>query len=81
MSATTYGMWSRGTCIRLQALGPGFTQYAEPVFVRCINLIRTHEVAKVGGNALRSFIVESMTGCVCSARFAFGWMFFNSLLR
>jgi transportin-1 len=29
-----------------QALGPGFTQYAEPVFVRCINLIRTHEVAK-----------------------------------
>lgn len=30
-----------------QALGPGFTQYAEPVFMRCINLIRTHEVAKV----------------------------------
>lgn len=29
-----------------QALGPGFAQYAEPVFVRCINLIRTQEVAK-----------------------------------
>jgi hypothetical protein len=28
-------------------LFPGFTQYAELVFVRCINLIHTHEVAKV----------------------------------
>jgi hypothetical protein len=34
-----------GACF--QALGPGFTQYAEPVFVRCIGLIHTHEVAKV----------------------------------
>jgi hypothetical protein len=34
-----------GACF--QALGPGFTQYAEPVFVRCISLIHTHEVAKV----------------------------------
>ncbi|OAE34574.1 hypothetical protein AXG93_1487s1200 [Marchantia polymorpha subsp. ruderalis] len=29
-----------------QALGSGFSLYAEPVFVRCINLIRTQEVAK-----------------------------------
>eukprot|EP00249_Psilotum_nudum_P021527 c28143_g1_i2 orf=1539-4217(-) len=30
-----------------QALGPGFVHYAEPVFARCINLIRAQEVAKV----------------------------------
>ncbi|XP_024399109.1 transportin-1 [Physcomitrium patens] len=29
-----------------QAFGPGFTPYAEPVFMRCINLIRIHQVAK-----------------------------------
>jgi transportin-1 len=48
-----------------QALGPGFTQYAEPVFVRCINLIRTHEVAKAdpqkaGVNYDKEFIVCSL---------------------
>ncbi|XP_068661941.1 transportin-1-like isoform X2 [Aristolochia californica] len=30
-----------------QALGPGFAQFAEPVFLRCINLIRTQLLAKV----------------------------------
>ncbi|XP_077241420.1 transportin-1-like [Tasmannia lanceolata] len=30
-----------------QALGPGFSQFAEPVFQRCINLIRTQQLAKV----------------------------------
>ncbi|KAJ7545352.1 hypothetical protein O6H91_09G116500 [Diphasiastrum complanatum] len=29
-----------------QALGSGFAQYAEPVYLRCINLIRIQEVAK-----------------------------------
>ncbi|KAH8942177.1 hypothetical protein BDL97_14G084900 [Sphagnum fallax] len=48
-----------------QALGPGFTQYAELVFVRCINLIHTHEVAKAdpgraGVNYDKEFIVCSL---------------------
>nr|DAD39259.1 TPA_asm: hypothetical protein HUJ06_013582 [Nelumbo nucifera] len=30
-----------------QALGPGFSQFAEPVFQRCINLIQTQQLAKV----------------------------------
>ncbi|XP_024516729.1 transportin-1 isoform X2 [Selaginella moellendorffii] len=29
-----------------QALGSGFAQYAEPIFARCIRVIRTQEVAK-----------------------------------
>ncbi len=44
VSQISTGKWM-GACF--QALGPGFTQYAEPVFVRCISLIHTHEVAKV----------------------------------
>jgi len=48
-----------------QALGPGFSQYAEPVFLRCITLIRTHEVAKgdpqrAGVNYDKEFIVCSL---------------------
>nr|PNR26375.1 hypothetical protein PHYPA_030950 [Physcomitrium patens] len=48
-----------------QALGPGFIQYAEPVFMRCINLIRTHQVAKAdpqsaGVNYDKEFIVCSL---------------------
>ncbi|KAL4199668.1 hypothetical protein AMTRI_Chr03g52360 [Amborella trichopoda] len=30
-----------------QALGPGFSQFAEPVYQRCINLIRMQQLAKV----------------------------------
>jgi transportin-1 len=30
-----------------QALGTGFSQFAEPVFQRCINIIQTQHVAKV----------------------------------
>ena len=30
-----------------QALGPGFAQFAEPVFQRCINIIQTQQMAKV----------------------------------
>ncbi|KAI3834266.1 hypothetical protein MKX03_030073 [Papaver bracteatum] len=30
-----------------QALGPGFSQFAEPVFQRCLNLIQTQLLAKV----------------------------------
>lgn len=30
-----------------QALGPGFAQFAEPVFQRCINVIQTQQMAKV----------------------------------
>jgi len=30
-----------------QALGPGFAQFAEPVFQRCINLIQSQQLAKV----------------------------------
>ncbi|MCO5611248.1 hypothetical protein L7F22_065500 [Adiantum nelumboides] len=48
-----------------QALGPGFAQYAEPVFVRCINLIQAQEVAKAdpgraGINYDKEFIVCSL---------------------
>ncbi|XP_024377334.1 transportin-1 isoform X1 [Physcomitrium patens] len=48
-----------------QALGPGFSHYAEPVFMRCINLIRTHGVAKAdplraGVNYDKEFIVCSL---------------------
>lgn len=56
---------ANSTCSKLhiwwwQALGPGFTQYAEPVFLRCINLIRTHEVAKVWLPLLNVHIVRSL---------------------
>lgn len=30
-----------------QALGTGFSQFAEPVFRRCINIIQTQQFAKV----------------------------------
>lgn len=30
-----------------QALGPGFAQFAEPVFQRCINIIQTQQMAKI----------------------------------
>ncbi|KAH7437693.1 hypothetical protein KP509_05G084400 [Ceratopteris richardii] len=48
-----------------QALGPGFAQYAEPVFVRCINLIQTQEMAKAdpgraGVSYDKEFIVCSL---------------------
>ncbi|KAJ7531194.1 hypothetical protein O6H91_14G035800 [Diphasiastrum complanatum] len=48
-----------------QALGSGFLQYAEPVYIRCINLIRTQEVAKadpgIAGVAYdKDFIVCSL---------------------
>ncbi|KAG0595592.1 hypothetical protein M758_UG179600 [Ceratodon purpureus] len=48
-----------------QALGDGFSQYAEPVFLRCINLIRTHLVAKTdpqraGVSYDKEFIVCSL---------------------
>jgi hypothetical protein len=33
--------------LNLQALGPGFAQFAEPVFQRCINLIQSQQLAKV----------------------------------
>eukprot|EP00252_Welwitschia_mirabilis_P011248 TRINITY_DN2531_c0_g1_i2.p1 TRINITY_DN2531_c0_g1~~TRINITY_DN2531_c0_g1_i2.p1 ORF type:complete len:886 (-),score=195.35 TRINITY_DN2531_c0_g1_i2:941-3598(-) len=48
-----------------QALGPGFSQYAEPVFLRCITLIRTQQIAKIeparAGTAYeKEFIVCSL---------------------
>ncbi|XP_042509641.1 transportin-1-like isoform X2 [Macadamia integrifolia] len=48
-----------------QALGPGFSQFAEPVFQRCINLIQTQQLAKVdplsaGGQYDKEFIVCSL---------------------
>ncbi|XP_072991613.1 transportin-1 isoform X1 [Typha latifolia] len=30
-----------------QALGPGFSQFAEPVFQRCINIVQSQQLAKV----------------------------------
>lgn len=36
-----------------QALGPFFSPFAEPVVQRCLNLIRIHLVAKVGGTRAR----------------------------
>ncbi|OVA15964.1 HEAT [Macleaya cordata] len=48
-----------------QALGPGFYQFAEPVFQRCINLIRTQQLAKVDPSSAgvqydKEFIVCSL---------------------
>ncbi|OAY80367.1 Transportin-1, partial [Ananas comosus] len=48
-----------------QALGPGFSQFAEPVFQRCINLIQTQQLAKVDQAAAgvlyeKEFIVCSL---------------------
>ncbi|TVU16727.1 hypothetical protein EJB05_40304 [Eragrostis curvula] len=48
-----------------QALGPGFAQFAEPVFQRCINLIQSQQLAKVDPTAAgalydREFIVCSL---------------------
>ncbi|MQL89605.1 hypothetical protein Taro_022175 [Colocasia esculenta] len=49
----------------VQALGPGFSQYAEFVFQRCIGLIQTHQLAKVdpaaaGGHYDKDFVVYSL---------------------
>lgn len=48
-----------------QALGPGFSQFAEPVFQRCINIIQTQQMAKVnpasaGVQYDREFVVCSL---------------------
>ncbi|KAI3914033.1 hypothetical protein MKW98_010845 [Papaver atlanticum] len=48
-----------------QALGPGFYQFAEPVFKRCLNLIQTQLLAKVDPSSAgvqydREFIVCSL---------------------
>ncbi|KAL2925381.1 Transportin-1 [Bienertia sinuspersici] len=48
-----------------QALGPGFSQFAEPVFQRCINIIQTQQVAKVNSASAgvqydREFVVCSL---------------------
>ncbi|KAL3647214.1 Transportin-1 [Castilleja foliolosa] len=48
-----------------QALGTGFSQFAQPVFQRCINCIQTQQLAKVGpvsagGQYDKEFIVCSL---------------------
>ncbi|GAB2261870.1 hypothetical protein Droror1_Dr00002867 [Drosera rotundifolia] len=47
-----------------QALGPGFSQFAEPVFQRCINIIQTQQSAKANpataGRYDKEFIVCSL---------------------
>ncbi|XP_039127220.1 transportin-1 [Dioscorea cayenensis subsp. rotundata] len=48
-----------------QALGPGFSQFAEPVFQRCINIIQAQQLAKVDPAAAgvqydKEFIVCSL---------------------
>ncbi|XP_021741632.1 transportin-1-like [Chenopodium quinoa] len=48
-----------------QALGPGFSQFAEPVFQRCINIIQTQQLAKVNPTTTgvqydREFVVCSL---------------------
>eukprot|EP00850_Spirogloea_muscicola_P023890 SM000401S15615 [mRNA] locus=s401:25644:33141:- [translate_table: standard] len=47
-----------------QALGMGFAQYAEPVFVRCTNIIRTQSLAKVDND--RSGVVYDKDFVICS---------------
>jgi hypothetical protein len=44
-SYTTLGL--QCLMFNLQALGPGFAQFAEPVFQRCINLIHSQQLSKV----------------------------------
>ena len=53
-----------------QALGPGFSQFAEPVFQRCINIIQTQLMAKVTYLAFASNLLD------------YGWtfMFFCKLM-
>ncbi|GAB4850713.1 hypothetical protein Ancab_030013 [Ancistrocladus abbreviatus] len=48
-----------------QALGPGFSQFAEPVFQRCINIIQTQQIVKVnptsaGAQYDKEFVVCSL---------------------
>ncbi|CAO2821247.1 unnamed protein product [Amaranthus hypochondriacus] len=48
-----------------QALGPGFSQFAEPVFQRCINIIQTQLIAKVNTSSAgvqydKEFVVCSL---------------------
>ncbi|PIA56714.1 hypothetical protein AQUCO_00700814v1 [Aquilegia coerulea] len=47
-----------------QALGPGFSQFAEPVFQRCINLIQTQQLAKV--DAVSAGVQYDKEFIVCS---------------
>ncbi|KAL6010691.1 Transportin-1 [Asimina triloba] len=47
-----------------QALGPGFSQFAEPVFQRCINIIQTQQLAKV--DPVRAGVQYDKEFIVCS---------------
>lgn len=47
-----------------QALGPGFSQFAEPVFRRCINLIHTQQLAKA--DPVRAGVQYDKEFIVCS---------------
>ncbi|GLJ54534.1 hypothetical protein SUGI_1171160 [Cryptomeria japonica] len=47
-----------------QALGPGFTQYAEPVFLRCINLIRIQQSVKA--DPIKAGVTYDKEFIVCS---------------
>ncbi|CAM6098774.1 unnamed protein product [Calypogeia fissa] len=55
-----------------QAIGSRFSHYAEPVFVRCINLIRTQELAKAdpgrAGVAYDKEFIVSRLGCLALLR-------------
>ncbi|XP_057537106.1 transportin-1-like isoform X2 [Amaranthus tricolor] len=47
-----------------QALGPGFSQFAEPVFQRCINIIQTQQMTK--GNTGSAGVQYDKEFVVCS---------------
>ncbi|THF99557.1 hypothetical protein TEA_013132 [Camellia sinensis var. sinensis] len=41
-----------------QALGTGFSQFAQPVFQRCINIIQSQQLAKVSQSSLRDLLLQ-----------------------
>lgn len=50
--------------IIFQALGPGFSQFAEPVFQRCINIIQTQQMTKVGNLTFAIISDSNHTSCL-----------------
>lgn len=44
----------------IQALGTGFSPFAEPVFQRCISIIQSQQVAKVG-QSMGEILLNSMS--------------------
>lgn len=63
--------------LHFQALGTGFSQFAQPVFQRCINIIQTQQLAKV----LINSIYNTLESTIYILIFNFNCSFVLSILQ